>query len=447
MKSLQLNLDDVVNINGAVLYNPDEFKPVTAVNIDSRKILKDSLFVALKGKNFDGHNFAGDAIKNGASALLINENKFRLFKDLNLPVIIVKDTIKALGELANSWRKKLNAKVIGITGSSGKTSTKDLLSSILNEKYKVQKTILNNNNHIGVPLTIFSTNLQHEILVAELGTNHFGEIPYTAKVLQPDISLITNIGYSHLEFLKSRKGVLKEKTALFDETLSGGGKVFLNYDDPLLRNYRAENNLKTTYGFESEAEVSGKIINYDELGRPVIEISANKEKMVFKFPVYGEMSAKNFLAAVAVALSLGISKNNIAAALDKLETPPHRMNSFIVDNFLLIDDSYNANPDSVKAAIEILGKISKYKRKILVMGDMLELGQRSVLYHSSLAKYINENKISEVYTIGKLTKYLNDSLSGNTILKKHFRDKEKLKDFLLQLDLNNSVILSKEAGE
>ena len=443
MSRIQLCLEDIFNLQSAVLYNPDEFKPVLSVTIDSRKAKKKSLFVAIKGEKFDGHKFALDAIRKGASAIVINENKFSSFKDMDIPVIIVNDTVKALGELAKTWRKKLKAKVIGITGSSGKTSTKEILATILNKKYKVQKTVLNNNNHIGVPLTILSTNEKHDVLVAEVGTNHFGEIPYSADILQPDYALITNIGDSHLEFLKNRKGVLKEKASLFDVTIKRDGKIFINYDDPLLRHFKVNKKQKTTFGFDSKVDVTGKIKNFDELGRPVIEISTKRKKMKFNFPMYGELSAKNFLASSAVALSLEINENQLKNSLKKIKSSPHRLESIQFTNFLLIDDSYNANPDSMKAAIEILSKVTKYERKILVIGDMLELGTNAIKYHSSLSKYIYANGITEVYTIGKLMKNLNESLKKKTLAKKHFAGRNSLKNFLQKIDLNNSVILIK----
>ena len=443
MSRIKIDLEDIFNLETAVLYNPDEFKPVSNVAIDSRKVKKNSLFVAIKGVRFDGHKFAEDAIKNGASAIVINENKFSFFKDLDIPVIIVKDTVKALGELAKTWRRKIKAKVIGITGSTGKTSTKDILATILSEKYKVQKTILNNNNHIGVPLTILSTNEKHDVLVAEVGTNHFGEISYSADILQPDYALITNIGDSHLKFLKNKKGVLKEKASLFDLTLKRKGKIFLNYDDPLLKDFKGNKKQKITFGFDNKADVFGKIIKYDELGKPVIEISSRTKKMGLSFPIYGELSAKNFLASSAIALSLGLSENQINKSLKKIKSSPHRLESFQYKNFLLIDDTYNANPDSMKAAIEILSKVTKYERKILILGDMLELGSNAVKYHSSLSKYIYANGITEVYTLGKLMKNLSQVLKKKNLIQRQFSSRSSLKNFLQKIDLINSVVLVK----
>ncbi|MEO8399482.1 MAG: UDP-N-acetylmuramoyl-tripeptide--D-alanyl-D-alanine ligase, partial [Ignavibacteriaceae bacterium] len=226
MRKISLTIEDVFNIPTAVIYNPDNFKTVFAVTIDSRNVPKKSLFVAIEGEKFDGHNFINDVIKNGASAVIINAKKLSKFENLELPIIIVKDTTASLGDLAKIWRRKLRTQIIAITGSAGKTSTKEMLAVLLNEKFKVNKTLANNNNHIGVPLTIFSTNNRHDFLVAELGTNHFGEIKYTAEIAKSDYALITNIGNSHLEFLKNKKGVLKEKIALFESTASNNGTVF-----------------------------------------------------------------------------------------------------------------------------------------------------------------------------------------------------------------------------
>ncbi|MCH8170819.1 MAG: hypothetical protein IIB07_06770, partial [Bacteroidetes bacterium] len=213
---------------------------------------------------------------------------------------------------------KLTTKIIGLTGSNGKTSTKDMLATLLNEKYKVNKTESNNNNHIGVPLTLLATNEKHDVLIAELGTNHFGEIEYTAKILQPDFALIINIGDSHLEHLKNREGVLKEKIALFDETQNNKGKVFINYDDPLLKNLDNKFNNCTTYGFKNNVEVKGKILNYTDDGRPVVEIKYKNRKMKNTLSLYGEQSAKNYLAAVSVALNLGLTKEQIKKGTKKL---------------------------------------------------------------------------------------------------------------------------------
>jgi len=292
---IKLTIDDLFELPNAAVYNSESYKPVSAVSIDSRNISKNSLFVAINGDKFDGHNFIADALKSGASAVIINESKPEKFKDLKIPVVTVKDTKTALGDLAKVWRSKLSAKIIAITGSAGKTTTKEMLASILSEKYKVNKTSGNNNNHIGVPLTLFETNNNYDYLILELGTNHFGEIAYTAKIAQPDYALITNIGNSHLEYLKNKKGVLTEKVALFEAAAARGGFVFINNDDILISKTMLDYPKRITFGFESVSDVKGLIGSYNEEGMPVIEVSYRDVKIQQQFNLYGEQALKIIL--------------------------------------------------------------------------------------------------------------------------------------------------------
>lgn len=443
MKRLHLNIKDVFDIPDSVIYDPDKFRPVFNVAIDSRKIRKGSLFIAIKGKQFDGHDFVENAIEYGATSVVINKNKLNRFNKIDVPLITVKNTRLALGDIARIWRKKINTKVIGITGSSGKTTVKDMLSEILSEKYKVNKTIANNNNDVGVPLTILSTNENHDVLVAELGTNHFGEIPYTAKILSPDYSLITNIGSSHLEFLRTRNGVWKEKSFLFNETLKNNGKVFLNYDDPIIKARHSKDGKLLSYGFTGNPDVLGKIISYSDDGKPRIVIKYKKKSYELALPVYGEQAAKNFLAACAVALEFGLSFDEINNASARLKTPSGRLNVQLYKNFILIDDTYNANPDSTRTAIDLVGKIKSFRRKILFLGDMLELGEQSKLFHRHLKKVIVKNVVDEVYTIGSQMRFLNKELNSFEVITKHFSRRNSLIDFIKNSIFDDSVILVK----
>ena len=260
------------NLPTSVIYSPDNYKSASGASIDTRTIKRGELFIALKGEHFDGHDFVNEAVKIGANAVVINEEKYSEFENLSVPVITVKDTTIALGDLAEIWREKLTAKIIGITGSSGKTTTKEILASLLSMKYKVNKTVANNNNHIGVPLTILSTNNSHEVLVAELGSNHFGEISYSANILQPDYALITNIGDSHLEFLENRNGVLKEKVSLFEATLSRKGYLFVNNDDKMLKKIFPKYLNRISFGFSKNSDVKGKILSCSDMGNVNLEI-------------------------------------------------------------------------------------------------------------------------------------------------------------------------------
>jgi UDP-N-acetylmuramoyl-tripeptide--D-alanyl-D-alanine ligase len=447
MDKIKLTLEDIFNIPGAEIYNPDNYRPVNYVSIDSRELKKNSLFIALKGKRIDAHNFIRDAVKNGASAVVINKNRIGSFDDLEIPVITVKNTTTALGDIASIWRDKLKTKIIGITGSTGKTSTKEMLSAILSERFKVNKTAANNNNHIGVPLTLLSTNNSHEVLVAELGTNHFGEIAYTACIAKPDYALITNIGDSHLQYLADRKGVLKEKLALFEAAAERNGILFINNDDKYLKNVLKSYPGKVTYSLAKNssagADVTGKIIGYTDDGKARVEIRYRNKTLKEILPVYGDQSVKNLLACTAVAFKLGLSKKEISNGIKNLKAADKRLNVSAKKNFMLIDDTYNANPESMKAAFDLLGKIKKFGRKIAVVGDMFELGEESAAKHKELASSVKRNKISEVYTIGRFTKNLYESLKGGKIKARHFSSRKSLSKFLSEFGLNNSAILVK----
>jgi UDP-N-acetylmuramoyl-tripeptide--D-alanyl-D-alanine ligase len=443
LKKIRLNIEDLFDVPTAVIYSPDEFEEVTNVTIDSRNVKKKSLYVAIKGERFDGHNFVKSAIKNGASAVVVNKKKLADFDEINVPLITVKDTTKALGHIAKIWRKKLSAKVIAITGSSGKTTVKDMLADLLSEKYSVSKTYKNNNNHIGVPLTILNTNEKHEILVTELGTNHFGEIPYTSKIISPDYALITNIGTSHIRFLKNKSGVWREKSSLFDETIKNNGKLFINYDDQFIKKYNVKRESAVKYSLKTRTDVYGKIKKYTEDGKPVIELKSNGGKIIAELPIYGEHGAKSFIAAAAVALELGVSKTDLLAGLKKMKMPAGRMNVIHLKNSVLIDDTYNANPESTKAAIELVGTIKNHKRKILFLGDMLELGKSEMVLHENLVATITKTCADEVYTIGKRMKFLNKKLNEKNITAKHFSNRKSLLNQIKKMNFKNSVILVK----
>jgi UDP-N-acetylmuramoyl-tripeptide--D-alanyl-D-alanine ligase len=443
LKKVHLNIEDLFNVPGSVIYEPDALRKINYVSIDSRNIRPDTMFIAIKGRRFDGHDFVKEAIGNGAAAILINEKRLNQFNDVKVPVITVRDTKLALGEIAGIWRKKLNAKIIGITGSTGKTTVKDMLAELLSEKYKVNKTEANNNNHIGVPLTILNTNETHQVLVAELGTNHFGEIPYTAGILSPDYGLITNIGSSHLEFLRTKNGVWKEKSFLLEETVNNGGKVFLNFDDPIIKAKHSKKGKQISFGFSGKVDIPGKIKSYTETGKPVIGITYKKKYAEFELPLYGQHNAQNFLAASAVALELGLSFDEIKNALRRIKSSPGRLDVQRFKNFILIDDTYNSNPDSAKAAIELVGRIKSFRRKIIILGDMLELGSSSIKHHLMLKKVIERAGINEVCTIGSCMKYLHEKLSRAILTAMHFTQRNALLNHIRNLEVKNSVILVK----
>jgi len=437
---MSFTLEDIFNLPNAVIYYPDRYKSTTSVSIDTRSIKKNAIFVAIKGQKFDGHSFVKDAIKKGAKAIIVSNRKLKLFDDVNVPIISVKNTLDAYAELAKIYRNKLNAKVISITGSNGKTSTKEILTHLLSAKYKVHKTLANNNNQIGVPLTILSAPKNTEIIVVEHGTNHFGEINYTAKIAQPDIALITNIGNSHTKFLISKERILEEKSRLFDH-LKTDGFVFINSDDTLLKKLKVKN-AKITFGYKGKCDVKGFIKNVREDGTQSISVEGFNKKLEVKLPLIGESNFKNYISAVSIALKLGISKKDIIKQTSSLAPVKGRVQKTDYKNFAIIDDTYNSNPDSVLGAIKLLSSMNRYSERIIVFGDMFELGKASSKHHIEIAKEIKKLDIDSVLTLGKESKKIVRELD-KLKSKKHFYDRKSLKRYLQQMELNNSIILFK----
>lgn len=443
MSKLTVTLTDLFNIPGSEIFYPDELKTAYSVSIDTRTIRNGALYFSIVGEKLDGHDFVEEAYKKGASAVVINKSKLAKFKKLKKPFVAVDDTTKAYGYLANILRKKYNWKIISITGSNGKTTTKEFLATLLNEKYNVVKSEANNNNHIGVPLTIFEASRNTDFIVIEHGTNHFGEIKYTADIAQPDFALITNIGEAHIEFLKNIDGVFKEKVELFKSTLKENGKIFVNVDDPLLKKYFGKNKNSITFGFGKKSDIKGKIIKVNDDGLTAIKLIGAGKELIVQLQVAGISNAQNFLASAAIALTLGLSKKEIISGAKKLKPVSARTEIIKQKNRIIINDSYNASPVSIKAALELLNFVKKYKRKAAFLGDIFELGNKSKKIHEELAQHILNNNIKELYTIGKNMKHLNVKLNKNNINKQHFNSSESLKKFILQDGFEEAVVLIK----
>ncbi len=361
---------------------------------------------------------------------------------VDIPIISVKNTITAYGELANIWRNKFTGKVISITGSNGKTSTKEMIAHLLSSKYKVHKTVLNNNNNIGVPLTIFSSPKNADFIVLEHGTNHFGEIEYTAKIAQPDYALITNIGTSHIEYLESKEKVSKEKITLFNY-VKNNGCVFINNDDPLLKSKKRNFRNIITFGSKGNVDVKHTSLGFTDDAKSKIKISGFNRNLEFTLPLLGKANSQNILAAISVVLKIGLNKKEILPSIKTLQPIKGRLVLIEFKNYSVIDDSYNANPESMKIAFDVLSKFKKRKNKILILGDMFELGKDAKKYHQQIGKEISKMKFVVLLTIGKNTKYLNDAVSSSETVKKHFKNRSKLNEYLRSLNINNSVILVK----
>uniref|UniRef100_A0A7V4E4I2 UDP-N-acetylmuramoyl-tripeptide--D-alanyl-D-alanine ligase n=1 Tax=candidate division WOR-3 bacterium TaxID=2052148 RepID=A0A7V4E4I2_UNCW3 len=374
---------------GTVINNFSDFL-ITGINIDSRKIKTGELFVAIKGKNFDGHDFIKESITKGAKAVIFDD--FSKIKDLfpsSIPFIKVNDTKIALGDLAQYYRSLFKCQTIAITGSNGKTTVKEMVAFLLAKKFKIVKAPESYNNDIGVPLTIFQLQKDVEFLILEMEMNQFGGIKRLCEIANPQIGIVTNIGDTHLEFLKDRKGVAKEKSELL-EYLSPKGIAVLNNDDLLIK--EMSNNFplkKIFFGIKNK--------NCEIFATP-LELGKEKTKLLFldikeiELPLFGIHNIYNFLASISAVKALEL---DVFQFLDftGFQPPPLRSQIFQFNkNIKVILDCYNANPSSMEMALENLKLIFKKERKIGILGDMKELGEKSEEFHYQLGK-----KASEVF--------------------------------------------------
>ncbi len=440
-----ITLKDILAIKNTEfkIANLDENTVFSSVVIDSRKVTPGSLFVAIKGERFDGHDFIEDVLKSGAAAVVVKNRKFAHFAGAGAPVIGTPGTVGAYGSIGGACRRSINAPVIGITGSNGKTTTKDMLATLLSSKYRIVATSANNNNHIGVPLTLLEAGKDTEFVVCEIGTNHFGEIAYSAAIATPDHAVITNIGDSHLEFLINRTGVKREKQALLEVTYNRGGKVYLNMDDPFLKRMLKQYPDAITLSMHGGAMINGQLLHYTETGLPVMKIEKGSESVRFELGLYGKKNCENALVAAAIASECGMSFEEIGKAFSGVKPPKGRMNRIHLIGFSIIDDTYNANPESMKGAFDAMSKDLIHARRIAILGDMFELGEDAPEKHAGLAPYIKKARVKTVFLTGKNMKQLHKALKALGISSLHFKTKEEIIDLLSQTELMDSLILVK----
>lgn len=376
---------DIIKLYGLYLEHP-------VISVDSRKIPAGSLFFALKGENFDGNKFAREAIQKGAAMAIVDDPTVETGEQF----FHVKNVLQALQHLATYHRSQLMIPVIAITGSNGKTTSKELIKEVLAQKYRTFATAGNLNNHIGVPLSILSIDDTHEIAVIEMGANHQGEIAALSKISQPDFGIITNIGKAHLEGFGGYEGVIKAKTELYSFIRKTHGKVFVNADDQLLMEKSKGMNC-IYYGNDSWTSVAGKITGkFPFLSADIIihnDLQSVNTKMV------GGYNLANMLAAACIGDHFGVASQDIALALSKYEPRNNRSQWHETASNKIIMDAYNANPTSMLLALENFAE-SPFGNKMLILGDMRELGTESQKEHQIILQKIRELEFGEVVLVG-----------------------------------------------
>ena len=379
---------------------------------DTRTIQEGDVYVGIKGERFDGNQFYPEAIQNGAKVCILQDvtlTQEEIEKYPKCAIILVEDTIQALQEIAKKKRSLYSIPVVAITGSVGKTSTKDMIASVLGQKFRVLKTEGNLNNHIGLPMTILRLQ-QEEALVVEMGMNNAGEIRVLTNIAKPTVAVITNVGTSHIGNLGSRENILKAKLEIL-EGLSEDGVIVINHDNDLLRKWYEENQ-KTqthpiiTYGIQEKSDVMAQNIQLQENGSKFTAVYEN-EKIEIEVPVAGEHFVSNSLCAISVAKIFQEEKEKIQQGIKNFELTKRRMDVQQIGKYTVINDCYNANYDSMKAAIEYLGSTKK-ENKIAILGDMLELGEYSEELHKKVGEEIVKNKIDILITVGFFSQYINE---------------------------------------
>ena len=415
---------------------------VTGVQIDSRRVKPGDLFIAIKGEKVDGHDFIDMAAGLGASAALV-ERPVRA----SIPTILVPDTVRAYGDLAAARRERMGITVIGITGSVGKTTTKEMTACLLARSFHTARNEGNHNNNLGLPMTILDMPDDTEVAVLEMGMNHFGEMAYLTSIARPDIAIITNIGTMHIEHLGSREGILQAKLEIFRGVPENGVGVF-NGDEPLLWNVRADGgHKKYYYGIENHAcdVLATDIQELDDGMRFVVSGFGHRFELFV--PVLGRHTVYNTLAAVTAALLLKVPPETIQAQISSFHNTGMRQKIYERDGFTIIEDCYNAGPESTEAALEILAGFRSRTngRCIAVLGDMLELGNRSAAEHYRIGR-IAATKADVLYTYGiNAERMVSGAITGGMKQKliEHFDTHEELAHMLKMRARPGDVILFK----
>jgi len=393
-------LTELLKASAGRLISGSQEAGLSGISIDSRTIKKGEVFIAIKGNNFDGHNFIAAALQKGAGAVIVQYPSCVMRRPRGISFISVKDTIKALGDIAGSRRRKFDIPLIAVTGSNGKTTTKEMVAKVLAKKYKVLKNIGTQNNHIGLPLALAELDNSFDIAVVEIGTNHFGEVKYLSAIASPNIGIITNIAPSHLEYLRNLRGVFAEKYSLI-KNLQSPYIALLNADDPFLKREAAgkrKRPLIFTYAVKNKSDFRA-----ENIARDGARVSFTAAKYKFTLASAGYYNIYNALSAIAIGRLFGIEYADIKRALDLFDFPQGRLRLIELNKIKFIDDTYNANPLSLQQALEALKGFKVAGRKILVMADMLELGKKEEELHLRAGREVA--KVCDLFiSVGRLAR-------------------------------------------
>lgn len=438
-----LSVKELVIATKGNLVNGNELDEIKNIAIDSRKAKLEDAFIAIIGENLDGHNFMQSAYENGCRTFIKNKSNSIKFESKDINLIEVDDTTTALGDIANYYKCKFDIPYIGVTGSVGKTTTKDMIYAAISTKFNTLKNEGNFNNHIGVPLTLFNLNSNHECAIIEMGMSHFNEIEYLANMVKPNIGVISNIGLSHIENLGSQEGILKAKleiTTNFDKS----NTLIVNGDDKYLKKICKDDlgyKLKT-FGFDNTNDVY--CVDYS-IGEEELRFTCiiNDKKEEIYIPTVGKHNIYNAMAAILVGLSLNMSLDDIKEGLKNFKASKMRLDIIKKEDLTIINDAYNASPDSMKAALDILGRYDK--RKVAILGDMFEMGSHSEYGHRLVGQYAINN-VDVLVTIGENSKFISDeaiNLGLNDLNVYHFNNKEIAIEKLSDIINKDDVVLVK----
>lgn len=423
-------------VDGSLVNEKNADEEILSVVIDSRRVTAGSMFAALRGEHVDGHDYIAKAFELGAVCCLAEHAP----EGVDGKVIIVPDVAQAMKDLAEAYRKCFDIPIIGVAGSVGKTTAKEMVASVLSTRFKVLKTEKNLNNELGVPLTVFRLEPEHQAAVIEMGISDFGEMRRLAKIVRPTMAVYTLIGHAHLERLHDRHGVLKAKMEML-EFMPEDGTLFLNTDDDLLAGYECTQK-RVLYGLGENADVRAENLSYDGLSGMNCDIVSGERRIRAYIPAYGKHMVYAALEGAAVGLKLGLTDEEIAAGIAMYETVGRRANISDTGFITLVDDCYNANPDSVMCGIDSL--VQSTGRKVCILGDMLEMGENRKALHAQIGAYAAKSGVSLLLCVGELSK--NTCRAAEDITSLHFETNAELIEKLPQLIKKGDTVLVKASN-